>query len=301
MNFQRMDNVADFLEVAEEFLVQRDPETNLTLHNAYGLQAKASTPERPAYMAVVTNGQSILGTAIMDYGRPLCVYAVGEMPEKAMALLVDDLLAWQQSVDGFVHWKGNRTKLVAPEGLAHQFVQVWEQRTGLRPTLGMHMRLYQLRAIRDFGLCKGALGLATEDDKSLVAQWLYEFDKEAVGEMTQDEAVEVAHRMVDGGRMYLWVDDGRPVSQVCKTRPTQRGVVLNAVYTPRQFRKRGYATSCVAAVSQRLLDDGYEFCSLFTDLTNPTSNQIYMKIGYDSIRDYQEYQLLWKLPVTVSL
>jgi hypothetical protein len=52
------------------------------------------------------------------------------------------------------------------------------------------------------------------------------------------------------------------------------------VYTPPELRGRGYATALTAELSQRLLDQGRRFCFLFTDLTNPTSNAIYERIGY---------------------
>ncbi len=65
---------------------------------------------------------------------------------------------------------------------------------------------------------------------------------------------------------------------------TPNGIRVNAVYTPPEYRGKGYATSCVATVSQYLLTQGYQYCFLFTDLANPTSNHIYRQIGYLPIR-----------------
>jgi predicted GNAT family acetyltransferase len=69
--------------------------------------------------------------------------------------------------------------------------------------------------------------------------------------------------------------------------PTPNGIRINAVYTPPEFRRRGYASACVAEVSQRMLDSGRKFCFLFTDLANPTSNKIYKAIGYRHVADGQ--------------
>jgi predicted GNAT family acetyltransferase len=55
------------------------------------------------------------------------------------------------------------------------------------------------------------------------------------------------------------------------------------------LRGRGYAGACTAAVSQTILDGGAQFCTLFTDLSNPTSNGIYQRIGYRPVCDYTEY------------
>jgi len=47
-----------------------------------------------------------------------------------------------------------------------------------------------------------------------------------------------------------------------------------------------------AGVSQYLLDLGYKFCFLFTDLLNPTSNHIYQQIGYKPVCDVDRYDFL---------
>ena len=47
----------------------------------------------------------------------------------------------------------------------------------------------------------------------------------------------------------------------------------------------------MAALSQLLLDRGYGFCFLYTDLANPTS-RIYQQIGYEPVCDVVEYQFL---------
>jgi hypothetical protein len=53
--------------------------------------------------------------------------------------------------------------------------------------------------------------------------------------------------------------------------------------------KRGYASACVAGLTQRLLDEGHAFCCLCTDLANPTSNRIYQTIGYRPVCDMSDF------------
>jgi uncharacterized protein len=72
------------------------------------------------------------------------------------------------------------------------------------------------------------------------------------------------------------------------TRDTGTGCSINTVYTPPQYRRRGYATAAVAALSLMLLEGGRRFCCLYTDISNPTSNSVYARIGYVPIRDYME-------------
>jgi predicted acetyltransferase len=57
-----------------------------------------------------------------------------------------------------------------------------------------------------------------------------------------------------------------------------------------QHRRHGYATALVAALSAEGLGRGKEFCILYTDLMNATSNSIYQKIGYEPLSDWRNYR-----------
>ena len=82
---------------------------------------------------------------------------------------------------------------------------------------------------------------------------------------------------------------GVPVSLVAYGNPTAHGVRIGPVYTPPEQRGRGYASACVAILSQHLLESGRTFCFLFTDLANPTSNHIYQTVGYNPVNDMDVY------------
>jgi predicted GNAT family acetyltransferase len=55
------------------------------------------------------------------------------------------------------------------------------------------------------------------------------------------------------------------------------------------LRRRGYATACVAALTQRMLDGGKKCCCLYTDLANPAAYSIYQEIGYRPVREVQDW------------
>jgi predicted GNAT family acetyltransferase len=74
-----------------------------------------------------------------------------------------------------------------------------------------------------------------------------------------------------------------------KSRITPHGACIGPVYTPVERRCRGYAPALTAALSQHILDGGKQFVTLFTNLANPTSNSIYMKIGYTPVCDFDRY------------
>jgi predicted GNAT family acetyltransferase len=137
-------------------------------------------------------------------------------------------------------------------------------------------------------LVPGALRVATEADLPLMSEWVWGFIQDAGLEGTAEGAREIAEMRIADRDLFIW-DDRGPVSTVTKTRHSTHGIVVSLVYTPPAHRNRGYASAAVAALSQQLLDAGWEFCALFTDLANPTSNSIYQKVGYQSVADFDEY------------
>jgi hypothetical protein len=118
----------------------------------------------------------------------------------------------------------------------------------------------------------------------LLTDWLIGFSEVIPEEpWARTEARERAERWVADRVGYLW-HDGEPKSMARRARPAGNGITVTGVYTPPAFRRQGYATTCVAALSRLLLAEGYQYCTLYTDLSNPTSNSIYQKIGYRPVR-----------------
>ena len=58
---------------------------------------------------------------------------------------------------------------------------------------------------------------------------------------------------------------------------------IGPVYTPPEHRGRGYASGVVAHASGLALASGAPGCTLFTDLSNPISNRIYERLGYQRV------------------
>lgn len=97
----------------------------------------------------------------------------------------------------------------------------------------------------------------------------------------------VSRRLADGD-YRIWEDGGEPVSYAARSRPTPTGMAINAVYTPKALRGKGYATSCVAALCHEILAAGKRFCTLFADVENPTVNGIYQRLGFEPLGEFVE-------------
>ncbi|MBC8231469.1 GNAT family N-acetyltransferase [bacterium] len=178
--------------------------------------------------------------------------------------------------------------VLGPSEVAKGIAERWAEVTRRGYGLERRQRVYELRAVINSVPERGKLRLATEADIELVAQWRYQFHLEIFGEVDPKETKRAAKFRIEEMDIYLW-EDGHPVSIAMKTRPTRKGISVSSVYTPPELRRRGYATACVGELSRMLLESGWEFCSLFADLSNATSNRIYQRIGYRPVCDYDEY------------
>lgn len=170
--------------------------------------------------------------------------------------------------------------VIGPAKQVDEFVKKWQALTSNQLELHMNQFIYQLDKVRITPNKNGKLIKATSEHESTIAKWLYFFGQEAKMSITKERAKEMAKSYITNQSVYLWEVEGQPVSMVNNSRRTKNGVTVNAVYTPDEHKRKGYATNAVAALSQKLLDTGFQFCSLYTDAANPTSNNIYKKIGY---------------------
>jgi predicted GNAT family acetyltransferase len=179
-----------------------------------------------------------------------------------------------------------------PAQLSGAFARLWTQRTGQTPALAMHERVYELRRVTPPSQPpSGSMRLAQEAEIEFLADWSQAFEEEAIGAVRDwEDLLRRTRFRIEDGSLFVWENEGQPVSMTATTRPTRSGITIGLVYTPAAQRRRGYASALVAAVSQRMLDSGRQFCTLFTDLSNPTSNAIYQQIGYVPVGDFDEYR-----------
>ncbi len=271
-------DASELLALAGACLELHQSENNLPLGLAYALAKDPLRygPEPPLLLSVSEQGSAI-GAAVMTPPRRIILSKF--VANGAIAHLVRHLLAMEASIPG----------VVGPVAEAQVFSACWAEAVpSAAPKETSRLRVFEARAVADVPLAAGALRLASMDDHPLMAQWIDAFSQEALGEPADlDGANKSAERFIADKQLYIWDCNG-PVSIAKTTRPMRNGITVTAVYTPPEQRNKGYSTSCVASLTKKLLSERYSFCSLFADQSNPTSNSIYMKIGYVPLGDALE-------------
>lgn len=149
----------------------------------------------------------------------------------------------------------------------------------------MEQGVYELNRVKKKYNANGLFRAVNNDELPLIEQWIYQFCEDVKLPTTKEEAKQTAYTLITTNRLFGLEVDGKLVSVAAKTRPTKNNITVNFVYTSKEARKKGYASKCVAALSQRMLDEGYKTTTLYTDLANSTSNKIYQEIGYEQIAE----------------
>ncbi|MFE3164542.1 GNAT family N-acetyltransferase [Streptomyces sp. NPDC059224] len=179
----------------------------------------------------------------------------------------------------------------ADHATATAFAEAWQRHTGAVPKLReTRLRLYRLGTlVPPEPPPAGRSRVLGEQDLDQAIFWCGEFAK-AVGEDVAVDAGTWAGTRYSDKRYTLWeTPDGTPVS-VAGLNPQIGGQIqVDVVYTPAGLRGRGYAGAVTAAVSRAALAAGARDVVLFADLSNPTSNALYQRLGYRGIADWAVY------------
>ena len=284
---------AEFLHRAGPWLQTRESEHNLVLGIAGSLAATGGPPAQvgsppggPPFLATIEDGTGEVVAAAVRV--PPHHLVVTRAPANALLALAEHLAPVAPEVTG----------VNGPVEAAEGFAAAWAARTGIAARVVMRLGVYEsTRAIQP-GVA-GRFRLADAAHLELCVRWRRAFLAEAVPhhpEHGEDRSDETVRRLMAGNQIFLWVDAGEPKSMAVWQRPTPHGVCISAVYTPPEHRRRGHASACVAALTQCLLDQGRRSVCLFTDLANPTSNSIYVKVGFTSVCEFADHEFQHPAP-----
>jgi len=270
---ERHESASSFLERAGARLIEDEARHHLILGIARRCEMEGAP--KGAYFATMDDDLGVMSAAVMTPPHGLVTTSLGAA---GLDALVDDLDALGQHALPSIH---------APRETADAFAERWSKRRRCESCVHWDLRVHALTDVADVPMSPGVLRAARADELDLCASWCAEFAAE-IDDRAPLDPREVARRQIDAGALHVWERDGRAVCMAIATGATPHGIRIGRVYTPRDLRGRGYATSCVAALSRAMLASGKRWCFLYTDAKNPTSNAIYARVGYRAIADYRE-------------
>jgi len=223
----------------------------------------------------------------LDADARVCAVALRTPPAPLLATELEG--AWAATlIERWLPGDPDLPGVVALSSTARAIATAWEHATGGRSRCRTREAMYELHAVSDPPLpAPGELRLATAADRELLIAWERSFAAEA-GVAVVDDAEQMVDRRLCHASQFVWHADG-PVSTLSLSPMIAGTVRIGPVYTPHQHRRRGYAGSAVAAACRLALVGGAERCALFADLDNPTSNRVYLSVGFSAVADWEEH------------
>jgi len=280
MELRSHDDVEAFLDTAGPLLLESEARHNLmfgicaTLH-----EAPAVYPDVKLW--TIEDGGDVVGAALRT--APFNIVVAKPVSDAALQFAAQAIAGEGSSLPGVTG--------AYPE--ADVFADSWERATGARRRLRMAQGIYEVRTARPPAEARGRMRFAERADRQRIVDWIHAFEAESIPpDAPHVNAEEVVERRLaggGGGGFALWDDDGDTVSLSGYGGRTPHGIRIGPVYTPPPLRGRGYASALVGQLSQWLLDGGLDYCFLYTDLANPTSNRIYMNVGYELVCESADY------------
>ena len=180
------------------------------------------------------------------------------------------------------------SSIFGTDSTAEAFKDLWIKETNKTVTSKMAMRMFEAKEVIEPKPVPGAWRLAALNDLPTVAEWTYQYSIDVHEPLTKDQAKTNAEQAIHALARFIWEIDNVPVtmSGCIDASPTSSRIAW--VFTPKNFRGRGYASNLVARITDARLKKGMRVF-LYTDLANPTSNKIYQDIGYKPLCDSIRY------------
>lgn len=277
VQIKKIDDAISFLNLMHPLLLEKEAEYNLLLGLTVLRTKLKDKPDDYHYLAVYDKGALVGGCVVSEKNL-----VISQTPGPLLLPLAQYLFEQQLKFPG----------VVGPAATCEIFARIWQNLSGKKYKLGMAQKIYQLDNVTIPENISGQMVQAMQAHVNLVGQWVFEFSCEAIPHepTTIEKMNEFAAQKIKNGEVFLWqLPSGEIVSMNAVGRPTNNGISVSAVYTPKSLRGKGYASVVVAKTSELMLKNGRKFCVLYTDLANPTSNKIYQKIGYKEVASSKHF------------
>lgn len=267
-------NAVDLLTRCEDILISQEAENNNLIQLLQLIVDDSGIVSPPYWFASVEVDGAPIGCCV--HALPDGLVAT-ELPSIAARPLYHALIAEIPTP----------SRIVGTPSFAHSLAQICAIAAKRHPRLSSRWLVYRLDKVNEVpDPAHGELRLATREDYHLVEQWGNAYGNERPSFLNVHDFM---LNKLESGELFFWNH------KVDRTMLTVSGRGMNAqrissVFTPKEFRGRGYASTAVAAVSQRLLSNGSEYVVLTAGLGEPVA-RIYERIGFSPVGDRHSYTI----------
>ena len=199
-----------------------------------------------------------------------------------------DLLADYAKSEGWV-----LNGVSGPERLVKQFLVSSLNSENKLPSPSFRtFKIFQTGELKNrFNLPTYQFGPIQNIDWSRARIWSQQFAAEANPPMDPNAMTQMAKKMYSEKKLFMLTDsENHPCAIAGFGRCTDRYLVINMVYVPKELRRQGIAKKLIFQMTKLSRQLGYESSLLFSDWKG--YGNLYQTMGCEYIGDFMEYDLV---------
>ncbi len=281
MEVKEFNDARTFLNAYEAVLLEKESVSQLVLYSAYHC-CQDETCVEAVFGAVVEEDEVyLLFSNVIPYNMALYDVKSEEILQSVLVL-----------ADYFGNNHITINGIYARYDICQGFIEQYKKHMNYTFIEKMGMDIMEIKSVNEIKPAEGMHRTALPDEAKLVAEWMIEFQLEALtNEMDYEAALQKASKLIEEGKIFFYENEEQKiVTMAIAARKLVHGIAITYIYTPEEYRGKGYAASNIYYLSKALLEQGYEFCTLFIDKKNPLSNRAYEKVGYKMVEEIYEYK-----------
>lgn len=264
MRFVTHADARAFLDRARGWLLEAEAAHTLILGIALERAQGRVPDDPPAWFGTVEEDDRIRGAC---FRTPPHMLGLTALPPGAVSLVVEAAARRFDELPG----------VVGDPDAVREAARLWAGTHPVRIRPDMEMGIHELRELHWPVLPAGEIREASGDDLPLLTRWMEAFEADTGIFSTGAEAT--TRKLLDSGALSVWQSEDGPVAMAAVTAGTPNTLRVSYVYTPPEYRGRGYARAVTAHLSRRILEDG-RTAVLYADRDDPAPNHIYRTLGY---------------------
>ncbi len=280
MIVKEYDNAQAFLDDNEAALLEQEAVSQLILYNAY------------QNLTAIGCKSCLFGIVQEEEKNWLYFCNVAPYKLAVYSAIQEDL---NEAVSVLAEYLGNNHIVIsgidARYDICQEFMEQYKKQIPCTFVHKMGVDIMEIREVNEINAVDGLHRTAVLEEDKIITDWMIQYHIEALdSEMDYEAALKKADRLISEGRIYVYENmEQNIVSMAAASRELVHGIAITYLFTPEEFRGKGYAASNIYYLSKELLEQGYEFCTLFVDKKNPVSAKAYEKVGYQIVGDNYEY------------
>ena len=274
MKVELIESVDEFIAVSTAFRAAEPLRTNVIGSVSLAVSTGRTTYDDYHWWIVRGDDGDVVGVAMRTSPFNMIL---APMPNEAARALGRSVGQFDDALPGIA---GSQDMV---DSLVEGYVE--SKSSGSKRVLAVERRdlLYELEELITPDV-EGSGRPARAEEVDALTEMFAQFWREVEGvPLSPADARNGVKKSVTAGSLFCWVMAGDIVAiaghaPIITTDAITIGRI-GPVFTPLEFRRRGFGSAVTALVTRRLIEQGARVM-LFTDAANPMSNSIYQAIGY---------------------